>query len=178
MKKKKKILILLLYPCLVPIRIWCSAWKSSRSFLKSLHKSHHNVWCTSFQEPSIESQHHVTSPFLCLHVRVVSHFVYLSWRTDFDCVLLQMVHVKNSTSACALNHIRFLQRLGKMLRARKDIIHNRLAMNSSHLSSMGMKWRGHWRMSVVQSSGLCSTMLRHRQQTVINFSVSVQLCSH
>ena len=75
-----------LLSCLVPIRIWCLAWKSSRSFLKSLHKSHHNVWCTSFQEPSIESQHHVTSPFSCLHVRVASHFVYLSWRTDFSIV--------------------------------------------------------------------------------------------
>jgi hypothetical protein len=72
--------------CLVPIRIWCLVWKSSRSFLKSLHKSDHNVWCTSFQEPSIESQRHVTSPFSCLHVRVASHFVYLSWRTDFSIV--------------------------------------------------------------------------------------------
>jgi len=71
---------------------------------------------------------------------VTSHFVYsvpLSWCPHF--ILTSIVcfskwsknHVKNSTSACVLNLIRFSQRLGKMLLARKDIIHSRLVMNLS-----------------------------------------------
>ena len=51
----------MLPPSLVPIRIWCSAWKFSRSFLKVCTESHHNVWCISFQEPPIES--HVWQPW-------------------------------------------------------------------------------------------------------------------
>jgi hypothetical protein len=47
--------------CLIPIQIWCSAWERAWDFLKVWQRSHHNVWCTSFQEPSIESHqsHHI-----------------------------------------------------------------------------------------------------------------------
>ena len=87
----------------------------------------YNVWCTSFQEPPIEShQSHHANTWTRIPARLfclLSVLLVSSFHTSSLFIFFSLNHVKNSTSACTPSHIGILPKLAKKLFEKKNLWH-------------------------------------------------------
>jgi hypothetical protein len=69
--------VLYIISSLIPIWICFSLWEFIWHFLKVVQRSHHNVWCISFQTPPLSHISHVTT-YMCTVSMYLSpvYFVY------------------------------------------------------------------------------------------------------